>query len=235
MLAINRLSLLYGDAIALSEVSLQVKPGQLVAILGANGAGKSSLIKAICGIHKSSQGSIIFEDKNITNLLPHQICHIGIGIVAEGRQVFPNLSVSENLIVGGYAKGFKGKKIDQNLEKIYDFFPKLKIRAKQLAGTMSGGEQQMLAIGRCLMADPKMILLDEPSLGLSPVMVQEMFSLVKSLHIQGMTMLLVEQNVVASLQLADYAYVLETGTIAMQGASHDLLNNEDVKQAYFGI
>src|SRR5690606_14488620 len=207
MLAIRDLSVFYGDAQALDGVSLEVGTGQVVALVGANGAGKTSLIRTVAGILKPRSGSIVFDGHAIGGLDSHRICDLGIGQVAEGRQVFPSMSVLENLQVGAMLPRARAQAAG-TLERVFAMFPKLRERANQLAGTLSGGEQQMLAIGRCLMGAPRMIMFDEPSLGLSPALVGEVFETIRSLHAQGMTVLLVEQNVAASLRLADRAYVL---------------------------
>ena len=234
LLRVEALDLYYGDAQALSQVSLEVPKGEIVAIVGANGAGKSSLIRAIAGIEKSRSGKILFERKEIQNLESHAICNLGIGQVAEGRQVFPTLSVEENLEMGGLLPraraGSKGK-----LAEVYAMFPPLAERKGQLAGTLSGGEQQMLAIGRCLMGNPELIMFDEPSLGLAPRVVQEVLHTIRTLNEKGMTILLVEQNVAVSLKISNHAYVLENGSVVMSGAGKDLLHDDRVRQAYLGL
>jgi len=234
MLSIRALDLFYGDAQALAGVSLEVPKGEIVAIVGANGAGKTSLIRSIAGIEKPSSGKITFEGKSISGLEPHQICNLGIGQVAEGRQVFPALTVEENLEMGGLLprarKGAKAK-----LEEIYAMFPRLRERRAQLAGTLSGGEQQMLAIGRCLMGNPELIMFDEPSLGLAPLVVQEVLHTIRALNAGGMTVLLVEQNVAVSLRISSHAYVLENGSVVMSGKGSDLLHDDRVRQAYLGL
>lgn len=234
MLKIENIDLFYGDAQALSNVSLDVARGDLTAIVGGNGAGKTSLIRAITGIYSPRNGKISFNGKDITNLESHDIAELGLAHIAEGRQVFPTMTIQENLQVAGSLKRSR-KHIPANLEQVYDFFPKLRDRKEQLAGTLSGGEQQMLAIGRALMEEPTMILFDEPSLGLAPIMVKEMFRLIRQLHEKGMTILLVEQNVMASLEIASKAYVLENGEITLSGDSKDLLHHEGVKKAYLGL
>ena len=234
MLEVKNLDLFYGDAQALSKVSLSVNSGELVAIVGGNGAGKTSLIRSVTGIERPRGGKIFFNDKEITHLESHDIAELGLAHVAEGRQIFPTMTIQENLQVAGSLKRSR-KHIAENLERVYEFFPKLKLRKEQLAGTLSGGEQQMLAIGRALMEEPKMILFDEPSLGLAPIMVKEMFRLIRQLHEKGMTILLVEQNVMASLEIASKAYVLENGEITLSGTSKDLLHHEGVKKAYLGL
>ena len=234
MLRINHLSVYHGDVQAISNLSLNVNRGEIVAIVGANGAGKTSLIRSVCGIYPPKSGEVWLNGQNITGMTSHDLATLGIGHVAEGRQVFGNLSVLDNLEVGGYASGNKNA-IEQNLKRVFKMFPRLKERKSQSASTLSGGEQQMLAIGRCLMAEPSIIFFDEPSLGLAPVMVQEMFRIINALHSQGLTIVLVEQNVMVSLEVSDRAYVLENGTVALSGTGEELLNHEGVRQAYLGI
>jgi len=234
MLTVRNLDLYYGDAQALSQVSLEVPAGEIVAIVGANGAGKSSLIRTIAGIEKCRAGEVLFKGRRIEGLEPHQICDLGIGQVAEGRQVFPSLSVAENLAMGALLPraraGAKAK-----LQEVYATFPLLAERRSQLAGTLSGGEQQMLAIGRCLMGNPELIMFDEPSLGLAPLVVQEVLHTIRALHGRGITVLLVEQNVAVSLRISDHACVLENGSIVMRGKGTDLLRDDRVRQAYLGL
>lgn len=234
MLRISHLSVFHGDVQAVSDLSLNVNRGEIVAIVGANGAGKTSLIRAVCGIYPPKSGEVWLNGQNITGMSSHELSTLGVGHVAEGRQVFGELSVLDNLEVGGYASGNKAS-IEQNLKRVFKMFPRLKERKGQAAATLSGGEQQMLAIGRCLMAEPNIIFFDEPSLGLAPVMVQEMFRIINALHEQGLTIVLVEQNVMVSLEVADRAYVLENGTVALSGTGEELLNHEGVRQAYLGI
>jgi len=234
LLEVRGLDLHYGDAQALAGVSLEVPRGEIVAIVGANGAGKSSLIRAIAGIERISSGRIFFQGKEITRLQSHQICNLGIGQVAEGRQVFPSLTVEENLLMGGLLPRARARTA-QSLREVYALFPRLAERRRQLAGTMSGGEQQMLAIGRCLMGQPELIMFDEPSLGLAPTVVQEVFRAIRALHARGLTILLVEQNVAVSLKLSQHAYVLENGAVVMSGAGEALLRDDRVRQAYLGL
>ncbi len=234
MLSVKDLDLFYGDAQALDRVSLEVPRGEIVAIVGANGAGKSSLIRTIAGIEKPRSGKIIFHGREIQNRESHVVCDLGIGQVAEGRQVFPTLSVQENLEMGGLLpRARAGAK--QALAEVYAMFPRLADRKSQLAGTMSGGEQQMLAIGRCLMGNPELIMFDEPSLGLAPLVVQEVLRTIRALNEKGMTVLLVEQNVAVSLKISNHAYVLENGSIVMSGKGSDLLHDDRVRQAYLGL
>jgi branched-chain amino acid transport system ATP-binding protein len=234
MLSVQDLDLYYGDAQALDRVSLEVPRGEIVAIVGANGAGKSSLIRTIAGIEKPRAGKIVFHGREIQNQESHVVCDLGIGQVAEGRQVFPTLSVEENLEMGGLLPraraGAKAK-----LEEVFRMFPRLIERRGQLAGTLSGGEQQMLAIGRCLMGNPELIMFDEPSLGLAPMVVQEVLHTIRALNGKGMTVLLVEQNVAVSLKISSHAYVLENGSVVMSGKGPELLHDDRVRQAYLGL
>jgi branched-chain amino acid transport system ATP-binding protein len=234
MLSVRDLDLYYGDAQALERVSLEVPQGAIVAIVGANGAGKSSLIRSIAGIEQPRAGKILFKGREIQNLEPHQVCDLGIGQVAEGRQVFPSLTVQENLETGAMLpRARSGAK--QKLEEVYAMFPRLAERHSQAAGTMSGGEQQMLAIGRCLMGNPELIMFDEPSLGLAPVVVQEVLRTIHALNEKGLTVLLVEQNVAVSLKISRHAYVLENGSVVMSGPGSELLHDDRVRQAYLGL
>jgi len=234
MLAVENLDLYYGDAQALAGVSLEVPQGSIVAIVGANGAGKSSLIRTIAGIERARAGRISFKGRETTRLESHQICDLGIGQVAEGRQVFPTLSVAENLEMGGLLPRARAK-AKAALDEVYAMFPRLAERSAQLAGTLSGGEQQMLAIGRCLMGQPELIMFDEPSLGLAPLMVQEVLHTIHVLNERGLTVLLVEQNVAVSLKISDRAYVLENGRVVMSGSGEELLHDDRVRQAYMGL
>jgi len=233
-LEVSGLDLYYGDAQALDKVSLVAEAGSVVAIVGANGAGKSSLIRAIAGIETPRAGTVRFKGADITGLPSYRICDRGIGQVAEGRQVFPTLTVRENLEMGALLKRARPR-LAATLEEVYVLFPRLRERSGQAAGTLSGGEQQMLAIGRCLMGQPELIMLDEPSLGLAPTVVQEVFHIVRRLNERGITIVLVEQNVAASLKLAARAYVLENGRIVMAGTGAELLADDRVRQAYLGL
>lgn len=233
-LHLETIDVFYGDAQALDGVSLTVETGAIVAIIGANGAGKSTLIRTIAGIEKPRQGRIDYGGRDIAGLPSYQVCDLGIGQVAEGRQIFPSLSVLENLQMGAMLPRARAKE-KTTLEEVFSLFPRLAERRDQLAGTMSGGEQQMLAIGRCLMGQPELIMFDEPSLGLAPAIVQEVFHIIRLLHQRGMTVILVEQNVAVSLKLADHAYVLENGRIVMEGSGQDLLHDDRVRQAYLGL
>ena len=215
-------------------MSLGVPQGEIVAIVGANGAGKSSLIRAIAGIEKPRGGTIRFKDRRIDGLESHQVCDLGIGQVAEGRQVFPSLTVLENLEMGAVLPRARGR-AKQAIDEVLATFPRLAERRGQLAGTLSGGEQQMLAIGRCLAGQPELVMFDEPSLGLAPLVVQEVLHTIRTLNGRGITVLLVEQNVAVSLKISKRAYVLENGRIVMSGAGETLLHDERVRQAYLGL
>jgi branched-chain amino acid transport system ATP-binding protein len=234
MLRVEEVDLFYGDARALDGVSLEIGEGTIVAIVGANGAGKTSLIRAIAGMHRPARGRIAFRATDITGWPSHRVCNLGIGQVAEGRQIFPSLSVAENLDVGAMlprARAGRGR----NLERVLALFPVLAERSAQAAGTLSGGEQQMLAIGRCLMGAPELVMFDEPSLGLAPAIVQNMLSTIRDLNREGLTCVLVEQNVAVSLRLAAQAYVIENGRITLSGSGADLLADDRVRLAYLGM
>lgn len=222
----------YGKIEALKGVSLEVKEGEIVALIGANGAGKTTLLKTICGLLPVHKGEIKFFEGKISFLKPHEINARGIIQVPEGRKIFPRFTVKENLVIGAYRR--KKKEINQSLEKVYSLFPVLKERQNQLGLTLSGGEQQMLAIARALMADPKMLMLDEPSMGLAPVLVEKIFQIIKEINQQGTTILLVEQNAYQALRVASRGYVLETGKITLTDTADNLLKNEKVKKAYLG-
>ena len=235
MLKIEKLTAGYGEIRVLDGISLNVKRGELVAIVGSNGAGKTSLLKTISGLLKPTVGRIILEDEvDITPLPPHEIVARGIIQVPEGRQIISNMTVMENLLVGGQNPRARVRR-DSSLEEVFQLFPQLRARKKQMAGTLSGGEQQMLATGRGLMAVPRILLLDEPSLGLSPLLVEELFETVKRLNEQGLTVLLVEQNIMLSLNICRRGYVLENGKIRMSGESDQLLKDDTIKRAYLGI
>ena len=234
MLAIRDLDLYYGDAQALDRVTLDVAASEIVAIVGANGAGKSSLIRSIAGMEKPRSGKVLFQESDITGRESHEICNLGIGQVAEGRQIFPSLSVLENLQMGAMLPRARAA-AKRNLEDVFALFPRLAERRHQVAGTMSGGEQQMIAIGRCLMGAPELIMFDEPSLGLAPVVVQEVLHCIRLLNERGLTIVLVEQNVAVSLRISSRAYVLENGRIVMSGTGDKLLHDDRVRQAYLGL
>jgi branched-chain amino acid transport system ATP-binding protein len=234
LLEIKELDLYYGDAQALAAVSLQIPKSEIITIVGANGAGKSSLIRTIAGIERARTGKIFFSGRDITGLDSHEICNLGIGQVAEGRQLFPTLSAIENLEMGAMVPRARTK-AKQTLAEVFELFPLLSERKRQLAGTLSGGEQQMLAIGRCLMSCPELVMFDEPSLGLAPRIVQQLLHAVRVLNDRGLTILLVEQNVAVSLRLSRSAYVLENGRIVASGSGSELLQDDRVRQAYLGL
>jgi branched-chain amino acid transport system ATP-binding protein len=234
LLSVDALDLFYGDARALDSVSVEVDAGAIVAIVGANGAGKSSLIHAIAGLERPAAGRIVFDGVDITGQPSHVVADLGIGQVAEGRQIFPTMTVRENLEMGAAIPRARAKAASE-LARVLALFPRLAERLGQSAGTLSGGEQQMLAIGRCLMGQPRLVMFDEPSLGLAPTITQEMFRVIRRLNAEGLTVLLVEQNVAVSLKLATFAYVLENGRIALSGTGTDLLHNDSVRRAYLGL
>lgn len=234
MLKIENLDVFHGDAQALDGISLEIEEGAIVAIVGANGAGKTSLIRTIAGMHVPARGRIFYRGTDIAGRPSHQVCELGIGQVAEGRQVFPSLSVAENLAMGAVLARAHSARA-RNLDKVYGLFPVLAERRSQAAGTLSGGEQQMLAIGRCLMGAPELVMFDEPSLGLAPTIVQSMLKTVRDLNRDGLTCVLVEQNVAVSLKLAHHAYVLENGRITLAGSGEQLLRDDRVRQAYLGL
>jgi branched-chain amino acid transport system ATP-binding protein len=234
MLTVENLEVSYGDVRALDGVSLEVAEGAIVAIVGANGAGKTTLIRTIAGMLRPAKGRIMLRDESIGGLESHRVCNLGIGQVAEGRQVFPTLTVLENLEMGAMLPRARADQA-QNLERMFALFPKLAERAGQAAGTLSGGEQQMLAIGRCLMGKPDLVMFDEPSLGLAPTIVQAMLQIIRDLNRDGLTCVLVEQNVAVSLKLASRAYVLENGRVTLSGTGEELLADDRVRQAYLGM
>jgi branched-chain amino acid transport system ATP-binding protein len=234
LLNVNNISAFYGQLQAIWDVSIEVNKGEFLTILGSNGAGKSTLLKAISGLNKPATGSISFKGVTINNLLPHKICEMGLIQIPQGRQIFPMMRVDENLEMGAYLKSAR-KNIKQNMEKIFSIYPILKERRNQFAGTLSGGEQQMLAIGRGLMGQPELLMLDEPTLGLSPKLAANMLSSLKLMHDQGITLVLVSQETLQCLQMAERAYVMENGRISVQGSSAELLNSEAIKKAYLGI
>jgi len=234
LLRVEGLGVSYSDARALDGVSLEVGEGEICAIVGANGAGKTSLIRSIAGIVPIASGRVTFRGQDITGWPSHRIADLGIGQVAEGRQVFPTLTVEENLRMGGFLPRAR-RLMEPTLTRMYELFPRLAERRRQAAGTLSGGEQQMLAISRCLMAQPALIMFDEPSLGLAPTIVQEVFRTIRSLNEGGLTIVLVEQNVALSLKLAGHAYVLEQGQVALSGTGAALLADDRVRQAYLGL
>jgi branched-chain amino acid transport system ATP-binding protein len=234
MLSVCDIDVFYGDAQALDQVSIDVEEGKIAAIVGANGAGKTSLIRTIAGMQCPARGRITFRGTDITGWPSHRVCDAGIGQVAEGRQVFPTLTVRENLEVAALLPRARRKRTE-SLARVFAMFPILAERGRQLAGTLSGGEQQMLAIGRCLMGQPDLVMFDEPSLGLAPAIVQEVLKTIRELNRDGLTCVLVEQNVAVSLRLADRAYVLENGSITLAGTGAELLADDRVRQAYLGM
>ena len=234
MLKVTDLCVFYGDAQALWDVSLTVGDGESVAIVGPNGAGKTTLVNALAGIIPRRGGDIYLEDRDMSQYSPHQICSHGIAIVPEGRRVFPKMSVRDNLDMGAYSRHAR-RQHDETLERTYRIFPRLEERRHQLAGTLSGGEQQMLAIGRALMARPKILLLDEPSLGLAPLLVDHIFEIMAQINEEGVSILLVEQNVSKALDFAKRGYVLEQGRIKQEGMAEEMLHDEHVRQAYLGL
>ena len=233
MLKVTDLEVCYGVIRAIKGISFEVNKGEVVALIGANGAGKTTILHTITGLIPSKAGKIEYEGKDITKLPGHKIVALGMAHVPEGRRVFSELTVLENLKLGAYTRKDKAE-ISQTLQMVYQRFPRLEERKNQLAGTLSGGEQQMLAMGRALMSHPDIILMDEPSLGLSPIYVNEIFDIIQKISAGGTTVLLVEQNAKKALSIADRAYVLETGTIALEGKAEELLNNDSVKKAYLG-
>ena len=233
MLTIKDLEVYYGVIQAIKGVSFEVNQGEVIALIGANGAGKTTILHTITGLISPKKGSVLCEGNELTKMPAHKIVSLGMAHVPEGRRVFADLSVYENLRMGAYTRKDKGE-IEATLEKVYDRFPRLKERRNQMAGTLSGGEQQMLAMGRALMSKPKILLMDEPSMGLSPIMVNEIFSIIQEVSDSGTTVLLVEQNAKKALAIADRGYVLETGKIVLEGKASDLLNDDSIKKAYLG-
>jgi len=233
MLKIRDLVVAYGGITALKGIDLDVEEGKIVALIGANGAGKSTTLRSIVGLTKPKSGTITYNGEDLLKRDTKDMVKSGITLVPEGRRVFANLTVLENLKIGAYYRKDE-KQIKQDLEWVYSLFPRLEERTWQLTGTLSGGEQQMVAVGRALMSKPKLLMMDEPSLGLAPLIVKEIFNIIQEIHKQGVTVLLIEQNANVSLKIADYAYVMETGSIILQGSGKELLNNAEVKKAYLG-
>ena len=233
MLKINNLHVSYGGINALRGISMDVEDGKIVTLIGANGAGKSTTLRTISGLVKASEGSILWNDEDILGKPIDQTIASGIALVPEGRRVFADLTVLENLRIGAYLRNDK-EQIEKDIQWVYSLFPRLEERHWQYAGTLSGGEQQMLAVGRALMSKPKLIMMDEPSLGLAPIVVQDIFKIIREINKQGVTVLLIEQNANMALKVADYAYVLETGEITIQGTGEEVLNNPQVREAYLG-
>jgi branched-chain amino acid transport system ATP-binding protein len=233
LLRVEGLNVHYGGIHALKSVTLHVPEEKVVTLVGANGAGKSTLLRTVCGLVPATSGTIRYLGRPITGIAPHRIAREGIAMAPEGRRVFVNLSVYDNLLMGAYGRSDK-KEIECDIEWIFETFPRLLERCEQPAATLSGGEQQMLALGRALMSRPKLLLLDEPSLGLAPLLIREVFRVIRKIHEEGTTILLIEQNAMAALNVADYGYVVETGEIVLEGTGKDLLSDERVKKAYLG-
>ncbi len=233
MLSLKDITAYYGHIKALDEISMEITKGQVTALLGANGAGKTTILKVISGLLKPTSGEMNFENKDISNLNPEQMVAGGVVQVPEGRRIFPRMTVTENLTIGAYSLSNKQNLTDK-YHKVYHYFPVLRERSEQLAGTLSGGEQQMLALGRALMSEPKVLMLDEPSLGLAPKIVETIFNIIEEINREGVTVLLVEQNAFKALQIADYGYILETGNMRLEGTGEDLWRNPQVKEAYLG-
>jgi len=234
MLTIKDLHVYYGGIHAIKGISIEVPDGAIVTLIGANGAGKSSTLRAIAGLIKQKSGTIIFYGEDISRLSPEKIVERGIVLVPEGRRIFPNLTVMENLMLGAYLRS-DDEGIKKDLEWVFKLFPRLKERVWQRGGTLSGGEQQMLALGRALMGSPHLVMMDEPSLGLAPILVKEVFDIIKEINAQGKTILLVEQNAFAALNIAHYAYVLEVGEVVLEGPGGELIRNPQVREAYLGV
>lgn len=232
MLSLKNVDLFYGGIHALQDVTIEVNEGEIVTLIGSNGAGKSTILKAISRLEDVRSGEIIFNNNDLLKLTADKVVGLGISHVPEGRKIFVKLNVEENLLMGAYLR--KDKKIDEDLKQVYNLFPRLQERKKQMGGTLSGGEQQMLAIGRALMGSPKLLMLDEPSMGLAPIIVEEIFNAIKELNKNGLTVLLVEQNANIALNISDIGYVIETGQIVIKGNSKELLHDDRVRKAYLG-
>ena len=232
MLEVKNINVYYGSIHAIKDISFSVEQGEVVALIGANGAGKSTILKTISGLLRTKTGSISFQNQSITTTIPHKIVAQGLAHVPEGRRIFAQMSVEENLEMGAYTRS--NSEIAPGLERVYERFPRLKERRRQTAGTLSGGEQQMLAMGRALMSHPTLLMLDEPSMGLAPILVEEIFDIIRELHKDGTTILLVEQNAQMALSVADRGYVLETGKIVLSGGGIQLLQDDAVRKAYLG-
>ncbi len=234
MLTVKDLHVYYGGIHAIKGISIEVPQGVIITLIGANGAGKSSTLRSIAGLVRQKNGIISYNDEDISRLSPEKIVEKGIVLVPEGRKIFPNLTVMENLMLGAYLRKDE-EGIKRDLEWVFELFPRLKERTWQKGGTLSGGEQQMLALGRALMGNPQLVMMDEPSLGLAPILVKEVFDIIKEINAQGKTILLVEQNAFAALNIAHYAYVLEVGQIVLQGPGEELIKNPQVREAYLGV
>lgn len=232
LLKVDNIKVYYGNINAIKDISFEVNEGEIVTLIGANGAGKSSILNTVAGLIKPKSGEILFDGQSIIGVPAHKIVSKGMALCPEGRRVFQQLSVKENLEMGSYTR--PASEVSESLEKVYELFPRLKERYKQIAGTLSGGEQQMLAMGRALMSKPRLMMLDEPSMGLAPILVEQIFDIIKNLHEAGTTILLVEQNAQMALSIADRGYVMETGRIVTQGAGKELLQDDSVKKAYLG-
>ena len=232
LLKVNNLHVYYGAIHAIKGITLEVNEGEIVTLIGANGAGKSTTLNTIVGLLKPRQGSIAFAGMPVDGIPASKMVYRGLSLCPEGRRIFQQLTVKDNLVMGGFSR--PNEELQESMEHVYSFFPRLKEREKQIAGTLSGGEQQMLAMGRALMSKPKLMMLDEPSMGLAPILVDQIFDIIRELHSSGVTILLVEQNAQMALSVANRAYVLETGTISMSGDAQDLLQNDDVRKAYLG-
>jgi len=234
VLEVENLHVFYGSIHAIKGINFKVDQGKIITLIGANGAGKTSTLSTISGLVKAKRGKIVFDGHEIQNMPPHMINRMGICLVPEGRRIFPNLTVMENLMVGAFSRKDK-QEVKKDIEWVFSLFPRLAERKSQLGGTLSGGEQQMLAISRGLMSRPKLLMMDEPSLGLAPILVEEVFDIVKKINAEGVTILLVEQNAVGALKISNYGYVLETGNVTIEGPSEELLSNDDVRKAYLGL
>ncbi len=232
LLKVNNLHVYYGAIHAIKGISLEVSEGEIVTLIGANGAGKSTTLNTIAGLLKPRQGTIAFSGLPVEGTAASRMVYKGLGLCPEGRRIFQQMTVRDNLIMGGYSR--PNEELEASMEHVYSFFPRLKEREKQIAGTLSGGEQQMLAMGRALMSKPKLMMLDEPSMGLAPILVEQIFDIIRELHRSGTTILLVEQNAQMALSVANRAYVMETGRITMSGAAEDLLHDDNVRKAYLG-
>ena len=232
LLKVNGIHVFYGSIHAIKGISLEVNEGEIVTLIGANGAGKSTTLNTIAGLLKPRQGSIAFAGMPVDGTAANKMVYKGLSLCPEGRRIFQQMTVKDNLVMGGFSR--PNDELQASMEHVYSFFPRLKEREKQIAGTLSGGEQQMLAMGRALMSKPRLMMLDEPSMGLAPILVDQIFEIIRELHSSGVTILLVEQNAQMALSVANRAYVLETGTISMSGNAQDLLQNDDVRKAYLG-